>query len=549
MTISKFCAGMASLWAGMAVVMAVPPTDRTRSASAFEPPATAATTASAPVRSTPPGVLDGTAVTCGSNAGIKNLRVNFRGVPLDTVLDYLSEAAGLIIIQETEVKGTIDVWSRQPMNLEEAVSLLDSALNRNGYAAIREGRTLTIVSRDEARKRGLPVKVGSDPQAVAKTDQMVTQIIPVRYADAAQLVKDLQPLLPSYALLTANESGNALVLTDTQSDIRRMMQIVQALDTTLAGSTSVRLLPLRYADAKDLAAVVKELYPATSNSGQAGRGTTDAGGAPTQFAGGPGGDSGPGGGGPGGDMGPGGSMNSGGGSAGTGGQTASRRAAPSVTAVADERTNALIVRAPDDAQAIIEKLATTLDNNAESITELRVFRLKNADPEELADLLGNLFPDDTQTSKNRSAVQSGGGPMGGPPGAATTESSTSTRAQQKGKVTAVADARTTSLIVSAGKDLMPHVARVIAQLDASPAKKQKVFVYSLENAGSANVQQVLQDMFLSQNTRSSSSSSARNTDALTTRQNQNIQSSSQSSSSSGNNSSRGSGSGSSSSLP
>src|SRR5213075_3091694 len=34
----------------------------------------------------------------------RNLRLNFRGVPLDMVLSYLSDAAGFIIILDTEVK-------------------------------------------------------------------------------------------------------------------------------------------------------------------------------------------------------------------------------------------------------------------------------------------------------------------------------------------------------------------------------------------------------------------------------------------------------------
>jgi len=46
--------------------------------------------------------------------GEKGLRLNFRGVPLDMVLNYLSDAAGFIIVLDTEVKGKVDVWSNQP---------------------------------------------------------------------------------------------------------------------------------------------------------------------------------------------------------------------------------------------------------------------------------------------------------------------------------------------------------------------------------------------------------------------------------------------------
>src|SRR5947208_1394601 len=45
------------------------------------------------------------AATATATNGEKGLRLNFRGVPLEWVLDYLSDAAGFIIVAETEVKG------------------------------------------------------------------------------------------------------------------------------------------------------------------------------------------------------------------------------------------------------------------------------------------------------------------------------------------------------------------------------------------------------------------------------------------------------------
>src|SRR6185369_7974616 len=98
------------------------------------------------------------APTPTANAGDRNLRFNFRGVPLDMVLNYLSEAAGFIIVLETDVKGKVDAWSNQPLNKDEAVDLLNTVLNKNGYSAIRNGRTLRIVSQKDAKTKDLPVK-------------------------------------------------------------------------------------------------------------------------------------------------------------------------------------------------------------------------------------------------------------------------------------------------------------------------------------------------------------------------------------------------------
>ena len=55
-------------------------------------------------------------------------------------VNYLSDAAGFIIVLETKVEGKVDAWSNQPMTKAEAVDLLNSVLNKNGYTALVNGR-------------------------------------------------------------------------------------------------------------------------------------------------------------------------------------------------------------------------------------------------------------------------------------------------------------------------------------------------------------------------------------------------------------------------
>ena len=413
------------------------------------------------------------------------------------------------------VRGKVDVWSNQPLSKDEAVDLLDTVLSQNGYAAVRNGRTLKIVNREEAKKQNIAVKSGADPDAIPATDEVVTQIIPVKYANATQLTKDLQPLLASGAELTANESANALVLTDTQSNIRRMTEIVKALDTSISSITTVRVFPLKFADAKDLASAVKELFQQPSqqnNNNNAARFFA-------RFGGGGGGFSG-GGGFPGG----------GNQSQGTG-MSEARTAASRVVAVADERSNSLVVGAPEEYVPAIVQLVDELDVSVADVTELRVFHLRNSDPVEMADLFGQLFPDETKSGTDANQNQGGfrfnrGGFGGFGAGAGNanrgTQSTESERAKKKGRVLAVADQRTASIIVSAASELMPQIAEMIAQLDSSAAKKQKVFVYSLENADPQEAEQILQGLFQRNNTQMNRNTANQNS-ALSTRAQSNNQ--------------------------
>jgi type II secretory pathway component GspD/PulD (secretin) len=431
---------------------------------------------------TPSEVVPATGAVRPVAEGEKGLRLNFRNAPLEMVLNYLSEAAGFIIILEADLRGRLDVWSNQPLDREEAVELLNRVLNKNGFAAIRDGRTLTIVSRDEAKKRDIPVRAGNDPQQIPKSEAIITQIIPVRFINAVQVARDLQPLFPSSATIAANEGGNAVVITDTQTNIRRVAEIIRALDTSIASVSTIRVFPLRYADAKALATVVRDLFASTDS----GRGNQQQ---QQQFRGfrppGFGGDQG-------------GQQQNPGGNA--------RVATPRVVAVADERSNSLVVSAPEDQMTLIADMVAEIDTNVDDITELRVFRLQYADPQETADLILGLFPDPTQnTQGNRGQVRFGG--FGGGQTAANT---TSTRLQKQTKVLAVADLRTQSVVVSAARDLMEQIATMVKELDADPSKKQKVFVYSVENTDPQAVEEILRGLFEGQNARNRSLNTTRN---------------------------------------
>lgn len=420
------------------------------------------------------------AAPASRDASTNGLTMNFRNAPLNLVLDYLSDAAGFIINKEAEVRGTVDVWSKHPITKDEAVELLNSVLRKNGYAVTRYGRILTIVTLDSAKTADLEIVSGSNPDDVERSDEVVTQIIPVRHANVTQLMNNLQVLLPTTATLSVNESANSLILVATKTDIRRMLKVVTALDTSIASVSSIRVFPLQYADARQLATVVQQLFAPTQSGANAMNPRAQL---FNMFRGGPGGQ---------------------GGAPGAG--AAGNAAASRVVAAADEYSNSLIVSAGPDLLETIAKMVAEVDSPQSDITELRVFHLMNADPTELAEQLAQLFPDETRS--NNSGDRSsrfrffGGGRAGGN---ATGAAGSTERLRKKTRVVAVPDQRTTSIMISAASEMMPQIAEMIAQLDSSPAKKEKVAVYDLQNADPNDVYQVLQDLFNRNNTMRNSS--------------------------------------------
>lgn len=319
------------------------------------------------------------------------LTFNFRGAPLETVLNYMSDAAGFIIVLDTPVRGTVDMWSSQPVSKDEAVQLLNVALNKNGYSAVVQGRTIVISSKDDAKKKNLPIRTGNDPDEIPNTAEMVMQIIPLRHIDATQASRDLGTLLPGSSTITANADSNSLVVTDTNINLKHIVELVSALDTSIDTVSTLKIFKLKNADPYEMAALLTNLYAApTTQNNQNGRGGQNG-----QFAGrgGFGGAGGFGGGGFGGGGNGGGGAGGGGG--GRGGRTATTNRMVPVVAVADPRTLSVIVTASKDVMPDISEMVAQLDSSSARKQKVFVYTMENADVKQVETVLKNLFQSTT----------------------------------------------------------------------------------------------------------------------------------------------------------
>jgi general secretion pathway protein D len=324
----------------------------------------------------------------GTNSN--ELRMNFRNAPLEMVLNYLSDAAGFIIVLETHVNGNVTIISTHPVTKEEAVDLLNSQLNKNNYAAIRDGRTLTIVDKNDAKTRNIPVKTGNNPVNIPKNDEIVTQIIPIRFVEARQLVSDLSLFVSPQATVVANETGNSIIVTDTQANIRHLAEIIKAVDDSAEAETEIRVFRLKFASPADVASELSSVFPSSSS----GNNTQS----PISFRGGGGG-----GGGPGGFM-----ARMMANAAGGGGNSAANdrvKKATQVTAVADNRIQAVIVTAPKDLMEQIASMMNDLDVASDRDQDVHVFTMMNGDPQQAVQVLQSMFQSGS-TSRSGSSSSS-----------------------------------------------------------------------------------------------------------------------------------------------
>lgn len=401
-----------------------------------------------PVIITPPATSDN-GITPSQ---VTHIRMNFENAPLNAILEHLSKSAGFVVIKEADVQGTVSIIAQQPVTVDEAVLLLNTMLKQRGVTALRNDRVLTIVALTDAKKRYIPVHAGNDPDLIARTDDVITQVIPLRYTEAAKLKDDLAPLLPEYAVMSANAASNSLILTDTSSNVKRIVQIVRELDQHVSGTTNVRVFPLLYADAANVARIIKDVFATTStNSNQ----NNAANRMQQMFF------------------------------RGRGGQQQQQQEASQsaisnkVLASADTQTNTVAVSGPADTLTVVADVIAQLDSNPTQQQEVFIYPLKNGTANTLATRLTNLFKD-TTTSNNRTNNNNRNN------NAATASESSAT--DLKGEVTVISDPDTNSLMVMTSSKNYERVKKIIDDLDRPiPQVLIKVLVAEVTHDGSMDL--------------------------------------------------------------
>jgi general secretion pathway protein D len=377
----------------MAAPVAVTTPVTTPAAVAPAAPQPAMPTTEAETPSTGPAAM----VPKGNHPPTTQISMRFKDAPIDAILQYLSAKAGYEVIKESPIDSRKTVWSDQPMSPEEAVSLLNTLLQPDGYTAEVQGRVLKITSREKAKKGSIPVHVGDDPDQIPLTDDLITQVIPLKSVDAVKLKTDLQPLVGTDADLTANAASNSVMITDTSANIHRVVEIVASLDKTQAMESDIIVQQLKFADATATAKLITDIFQPPANTQQGGQqnafpffGRGGFGGGGGGFGGG----------------GFGGGRGGGGGGGGAPGAPApgtdDKGRTGTVTASADTRTNTLVVTGPKETLAEIKaEIIDKIDNDPSANEKFFTYHVKNGQAVDMQSTLMTLFGGGTgSTSSN-----------------------------------------------------------------------------------------------------------------------------------------------------
>ncbi len=352
------------------------------------------------------------------------VQLDFDDAELSAVIDTIARLTNTNFIYDDRVRGRVTIVSPTPMPVDQAFAVFESVLQVKGFTTVRTpGGALKIVPLRDAKESSIETRESNRPPL--DRDTFITRLIPLRYIEAESIVNTLKPLVSKDAAMAAYEPTNTVILTESASNIRRIMSILGAIDVE-SYREELAVIRVEFADAAALAEQISEIYGAEVESASPTARTrrTARRGPATPTA------------------------------AGAQGTPAHGR----VRILTDDRTNSLIVLAARSNLEEVRALVRKLDVQVPGGGRIHVYYLNHANAEELAQTLSSLI-----SGQPRQAA--GGGPAAAAAaGGAAQALRTAVSGLAEG-VTVTADPATNSLVIQASKEGYATLAEVIQKLD------------------------------------------------------------------------------------
>ncbi len=282
-----------------------------------------------PKKESPKEIIAGAKQTADS----RYVTIDFDNVDIALFIKFISELTGRNFVIDKAVRGKVTIISPTKISVEEAYKVFESVLEVHGFTTVPSGRVTKIVPAVQARSKSIETRLRKE--AIDSEDRVVTQLIPLEYADPNELKKLFAPLISKNSVIIAYPPTGILIVTDVLSNIKRLLRIVKAIDVVGIGE-EISVVPLEHATANVLVKSLMAVF-----------------------------------------------------------QTKVRRKGaaltPGVKVVADDRTNSLVIGATEYDTIRVRQLIDLLDKEIpRGGGDIHVYYLQNANAEDLAKVLTAL---------------------------------------------------------------------------------------------------------------------------------------------------------------
>lgn len=351
---------------------------------------------------------------------------DFPNADLLEVTKHMQKLTGINLILDKDIKGKVSISAPTAITVGDAWKAYLAALNMAGYALVKSGAFYKIIRSSDLRYTPTSIYTGD---YIPDTENYMMKIIALKNVDASEIERNFRPFMTRFGRIIAIKQTNTIIITDTGTNINRLLKLVQFLDVPGYEET-MQIFKVKHISAQELAKLLDDiLKEKNGGSSRTARTTTSR------------------------------------------LQSKSGSTGPSISKIiADPRTNSIIAMAnasgAEHLKELMEKLDTPIASKGNG--RIQVYYLQHGDSENLSKTLTTLVTN-TRSGASRSNSNSSGSRL-----SSSTGLSEEPVFDQEVKITS--DKSTNSLVVTCSPTDWLTVKDVIQKLDIP---RSQVFVEGL----------------------------------------------------------------------
>jgi len=186
------------------------------------------------------------------------VKFNLNDADLAELVNHISGLTGRRFIYGAKVRQIkATVVSPEPVTLDEAYQAFLSILEANGMTVVPHGRFLKIIDSGGVVTQPTPIVARGEP--VPDADRYITRLYRLENASPDDIVTVLNKFKSKDGDITPYSAGRLLIITDTATQVRRLIRIIEEVDIGGSGQ-HMWIEPVHHGTSGDMAKRLNELF-------------------------------------------------------------------------------------------------------------------------------------------------------------------------------------------------------------------------------------------------------------------------------------------------
>ncbi len=193
----------------------------------------------------------------GASAAAGDITFNFANQPIEAVIntvlgDLLHENYSI----NQGVKGDVSFSTSQPVNKQQALSILETLLSWTDNAMIRQGDRYVILPANQA----VAGKLVPEMPVARPSTGLSARLFPLHFISATEMQKLLKPFARDNAFLLVDPARNVLSLAGTPDELANYQDTIDTFDVDWLKGMSIAVYGLQRASVSELMPELQKMF-------------------------------------------------------------------------------------------------------------------------------------------------------------------------------------------------------------------------------------------------------------------------------------------------